>query len=121
MGINNFGQWYDSRRDGDLADYLREHNGSRASNLFKGFKQYRMLWQKGYLEPEVSIIRIMYDVGRGDEHYLVVGENKLKGIDVPYHPGKSGIHDPRKLLSRGCPAWEAQSLNPHPIPRTKKK
>ena len=121
MGSCNHGLWYDQKRNGDLAEYLKEHNGSRASNLFRGFRQYRMLWQKGYLEPGISVIRIMYHTGRGDEHYLVVGENELQGIDVPYHPGKLGIHNPRKLLSGECPAWEAQSLNPHPIPRTKKK
>ncbi len=109
--------WYNPKRDGTLGDYLESHGGgSSAFPLFKDYAHFKMLWDSGYLEPDISFIRIMYNVGRFDEHYSVKGEFGLEGIPLEYHGGKPGIHDPRILL-RNVPPWEAQHLNPEPKPR----
>ncbi|MBW3000095.1 hypothetical protein KY339_05475 [Candidatus Woesearchaeota archaeon] len=69
--------------------------------------------------PGASIIRVMYNTGRGDEHYLVLGEKELKGLQIPQHPGRPGTHDPKNILKYEAPPWEAQALNPKPVPREK--
>ncbi len=102
--------WYNPRRDGDIISYLQEHDGLTTFPLFKGYAQYRFLWKKGLFVPEWSVIRIMWNVGRCDEHYSVLNERQLKGIVAEYHGGQPGISDARTLL-RDAPPWEAQHLD----------
>jgi hypothetical protein len=111
--------WYHPERDGTLEDYLKIHNGLSSFPLFSGYSQYKMLWDQGYLEPNSSYIRLMWNLGRYDEHFLVIGEDAIQGIsDIPAHAGRPGVYDPRKLFSKkNCPAWEAQCLNRNPKPR----
>lgn len=108
---------YHSRRDGSLEKHLELHDGFRSHALFKGYRHFRMLWDRGYLVPDISVIRIMWNVGREDEHYLVRGKYKITGIQAPAHSGKPGDYDPREVLSGNCPVFEAQSLNPDPKSR----
>ena len=64
------------------------------------------------------MIRLVWGHGRNDEHYGVLGERELIGMDAaPCHGGKEGVHDPRDILTDDVPYWEAQQLNPHPTPR----
>jgi hypothetical protein len=110
---------YHPKRDGALEEYLKAHNGFTCMPLFKGYGQYKMLWDKGYLQPRVSVIRLMWNVGRGDEHFIVTKDNRLEGCTgLEFHSGRPGIHDPKVVLSaRNCPVWEAQHLNRKPTPR----
>ena len=56
--------------------------------MFKGIEIYEKLWNEGYLIKEYSIIRLMWNVGRGDEHFLVLDKYELEGIQCPGHPGR---------------------------------
>ncbi len=113
--------WYTPERDGDLKTYLESRDGRTTTYVFKGFKQYKMLWDEGYLEPEISHIRLMWNVGRGDEFFGVKGLHEIEGYDnVPVHTARSGIHDPEKVLEEG-PLFEAHCLNPNPVQRVRKK
>jgi hypothetical protein len=87
--------------------------------LFKGHEYFQKLWEEGYLMPGASIIRVMYNTSRGDEHYLVLGEKELKGLQIPLHSGMPGTHHPKIILREDTPPWEAQALNPKPVPREK--
>jgi hypothetical protein len=100
---------FDPKAD-SLEEYLKIYNGRSAFPLFEGYEPYRMIWDKGLFIPDFSIIRVMWNVGRGDEHYLVSGEFELIGIEDEYHGAKPGKHDPRKILTKKSPAWEAQHL-----------
>jgi hypothetical protein len=93
-----------------LEEYLRVHDGHMAFPLFKGYKHYQMIWERGLFVPEESIVRVMHSKGRGDEHYLVLGAFEVRGLEHEYHGGKKGRHDVRKILTRTCPPWEAQHL-----------
>ena len=93
-----------------LEEYLRVYDGRSAFPLFKGYKHYKMIWDRGLFIPDFSIIRIMQDRGRGDEHYFVIGEFEIRGLEHSLHGGKPGKHDPRKVLGGKCPPWEAQHL-----------
>jgi hypothetical protein len=103
--------WYTPKRDGSLEDYLGIHDGLSSFPLFKGYEHFRMLKDRGFFLPCYSVIRVMYNIGRGDEHYLVTDDFQLEGVEVNVHAGKAGTHDPKKLLSGRCPPWEAQNLD----------
>ena len=109
--------WYNEKRDGKLENYLIKHDGCNSFPLFKGYRHFKMLWNRGYLIPDFSVIRIMWNIGRGDEHYLVKNEASLEGLEVPVHFGKSGIHKVKNILNNKCPSWEAQHLAVNPVSR----
>ena len=113
---------YTPQRDGDLKTYLESRDGRVTTYVFKGFKHYKMLWDEGYLEPGISYIRLMWNVGRYDEHFLVRAEHEIEGIeDIPAHAGRPGIHDPAEVLEEG-PLFEAHFLNKrNPVPRVLQK
>ena len=113
----DYGAAYNPDRDGTLEGYLKEHNGHTATPLFKGFAMYQHLWDEGYLAPGISYIRIMWNFSRGDEHYLVVGEHLLRGVQAGMHSGKKGNHDARKIVLDNGPPWEALHLSPRPEKR----
>lgn len=71
------------------------------------------------MEPAISVIRLMWNIAREDEHFLVLGENQIEGIsNLPAHAGRKGIYDPKDILDKkDSPLWEAHSLNPYPKPR----
>jgi hypothetical protein len=103
---------YDPSSDGSLDAYLRrqfDNNGTYC--LFRGYKHFRMLWKEGYVIPGMTAIRLMYNFGREDEHYLVIDEKTLEGIILPAHAGKPGRHLVRKILNRSTPLWEAHDLD----------
>ncbi|MEK6910175.1 MAG: hypothetical protein AABW82_00190 [Nanoarchaeota archaeon] len=68
--------------------------------LFKGLEQYKLLWNEGFLVPDYSVIRVMWNVCRGDEHYGVLQDGRLEGIKAPAHQGNPGVHDAKDLLFR---------------------
>ncbi len=104
-------QWYVPERDGDLAKYLSKHDGTGVYSLFLGYEWFERLRDEEYLVPRMSIIRIMWNIGRGDEHFLVTEDFKLQGMSVPHHEGQPGLHEHKKLLKKKGPPWEAQDLN----------
>lgn len=110
--------WYNPKIHGSLEKYLEEHNGRTVFPLFKGYKHFKMLWDRGYITPEITFIRIMYNVGRGDEYYLVIDEDTLEGVTAGFHSGKPGRHNIKQLLDNS-PSWSTEDLNPNPTPRKK--
>lgn len=110
---------YDPKRDGSLSEYILRCRDERIPPLFQGQKAFHQLWQEGYFDPEVSLIRIMWNHARSDEQYLIVGSEEVEGIETPAHAGQPGRHTIDAILTKDCPAWEAHSLNPKPQPRKK--
>lgn len=108
--------WYNSERE-TLEEFLAQCEEDRIPFAFKGYEPFQELWNKGYIEPLITLIRLMYSHGRCDECYLVVNEHELEGLDLETHSGKSGAHDPKELLSGDAPYWEISSLNHYPEPR----
>jgi len=110
--------WYNPKRDGTLDEYFERFDEQQACPLFKGYAWFEKLRDRGYLMPNVSFIRIMWNVGREDEHYRVTADFKLEDIVGSAHSGQQGIHDPKKILARG-PAWEPQHVLSTPELREK--
>lgn len=94
-----FHPYYTPERDVSIAEFLSKFDYGTFP-LFKGYEQYKQLWNEGFLVPDYSVIRIMWNVGRGDEHYNVMNDGRLEGIDAPMHQGNPGVHDARDLLFR---------------------
>jgi hypothetical protein len=96
---------YDFKRDGPLKKYFETHDGLNCFPLFRGFEIYDELWDEGWLCPLQSNVRVMWGLGRGDEHYGVLSKTELEGTELKYHSGKAGIYFPKEILSQG-PNWE---------------
>jgi hypothetical protein len=97
--------WYQKERDGKLSDFIEERCfGGPASALFKGIEAFNMLEEKNLLKNGHTSIRVMWNVGRGDEHYTVVeqnGEIMLEGVtSTKSHDGMAGLHKPEDILER---------------------
>lgn len=109
--------YYTPERDGSIAEFLSKFDYGTFP-LFRGLEQYTLLWNDGFLVPDYSVIRVMWNVGRGDEHYNVMNDGKLEGIDAPAHQGNPGVHDAKDLLFRKLGrerlvmAFEAHNLIP---------
>jgi len=70
----------------------------KISPHFKGFKPYQQMFEKGILLPRMQFIRTFYNNRGEDGFYEIIKEGKLKGIYLPYHSGRPGIHNPQELL-----------------------
>ncbi len=80
--------YYKLERDGSLEKYLEIHDGITSFPLFKGIEIYQKLFDEGYLVPNVSVIRLMWNIGREDEHFLVLEDGKLEGLSLSAHSGE---------------------------------
>jgi len=106
---------YNPERDGPIESYIKSREYSMHP-VFKGHEPFEELWKKGYLIPRVSAIRVLWNIGREDEHFRVINDQILLGIQLPAHSGREGYHSPIQILNQGI-LWEAQSLAINPIPR----
>ena len=96
--------WYQKERDGKLSDFLEARCfGGGTTALFKGMEGFDLLKEKNLLKSEMTLIRVMWNVGRGDEYYAVVesgGEIMLQGITTGSHDGIPGLHKPEDILEK---------------------
>ena len=110
------GVWYDSSRDGTIKEYIEHCRNEMISKCFKGHEQFQQLVDLGYITPNITSIRIMYNIYRDDEFYGVINNFQLEGIILNAHSGKEGIHDPKQILSGDTPYFEVDMMNPNPEP-----
>jgi len=68
------------------------------------------------ITPNITSIRIRYNIGRDDEFYGVINNFQQEGIILNAHPGKEETHDQKKLLSGDMPYFEVDMINPNPEP-----
>ncbi len=114
------GVGYEPTKDGTIEDYIRHCKDEWIPITFKSYSHYKILWNKGYVDPQIACIRLCTS-RRPDESYIVIDENEAEGIDLPPHKGKPGIHKINELLNYGdlFEYYEVSPLNPHPTPRKK--
>jgi len=87
---------------GDLEEYLQEHNGSSADNLFYGPEYFFIIKDKGFMIPRITYVRVdqspIPDIG-----YFVNSDYLLESSG-PGEPNmsvmgaKKGVYDPNKAL-----------------------
>lgn len=100
--------------DGDIKKYLIEaHSNGMVCPTFKGYEPFEQLWDLGVVTPQITSIRLMFNIGRGDEHYIVADKEHLEGIVIKAHPGQEGLHITKELLTKTkADYWEVNGLNP---------
>jgi len=96
--------WYNPERDGPLNEYF-ENMEHGTFPLFRGIDQYRMLWNLGYIEPNLTGLRMMFNVGRFDEHYLIIDKDTVVGCGK-VHGGLPGKHNIEEILGEDSPPFE---------------
>ena len=100
--------------DGDIKQYLIEsHSNGMVSPTFKGYESFEQLWDLGVVTPKITSIRLMFNIGRGDENYIVADKEHLEGIVVNAHPGQEGLHNTEEILTKTkADYWEVSMLHP---------
>lgn len=107
---------YVPERDGDVSEYVkrfkREAPGTHP--LFHGAEFFELLRQHGWLHPRISIIRLMHNHGRTDEHFEITEDFQLEGIASEAHAGREGLFEPKVILDNAyAPHWEFSPLFQH--------
>lgn len=114
--------WYQKERDGKLSDFLEERCfGGGTVALFKGIEGFNFLKENNLFKSGATSIRVMWNIGRGDEYYKVVennGEIMLEGItSTGSHDGNPGLHKPEDILEKrkegGAKKGETMSFELH--------
>lgn len=108
--IFSTGGCYNPKRDGDLEKYLQTHDGRATFSLFHGIKWFYTLRDSGLFLPDYSVVRLMWNLGRHDEHFWVTEDYKLQGAQAAAHSGREGVHDPESILIDDNLPWEANNL-----------
>jgi hypothetical protein len=102
---------YNPERHGPLEEYFKKYDGWSACPLFSGVDLFYQLRDEAWLLPDFSVLRLMWNVGRGDEHFIVVEDYMLMGASANFHGGRPGIHDPKEIIGLDdSPYWEIQNI-----------
>jgi len=103
---------YCPQKDGSLLDYLENCRSSGRDPLFHGIEPLREAFQSGLVRPGFTLIRLMWNFGRTDEHYVIRSRDHLEGILLAAHSGRPGIHPIEDIVNDDAPKWELIDWNP---------
>ena len=93
---------------GKLEQYLKEHDGRICTPFFHGIEWFYKLRDKAYFIPGFSAIRLMWNIGREDEHfYIDKNYNLIGATSLPAHRGRPGKHAPEDIITEDGPGFEA--------------
>ena len=102
MNFDDLFKPYSPEIRGDLEKYLKEHDGSSASNLFYGFEYFFAIKDKGLMNPGATFLRVNQspapDIGYFvNSDYLL--ESRGSGqYNMSFMTAKKGIYDPKETL-----------------------
>ena len=102
---------YSGSTDGEIKDYLI---ASRQSGIicpsFVGYEPFRQLVDKGFFQPNVGVVKLVFNPEIKGEYYLIIDVNTLEEITLN---GLPELHDAREVLAKtGVDYWEAGNLDP---------
>ena len=112
MNFNDLFKPYSPKLRGDLEEYLREYDGSRASNLFYGSKYFFIIRDRNWMIPGQTHIRVdqspVPDIG-----YVVNSDFMLESLgseerNMSLVAAKKGVYDPFKELKNKI--WSISDL-----------
>lgn len=101
---------YSPERDGSLVQYLKPQLEGQCQRLFKGLEQLELLKNEGWLLPGTSYVRFMYNIGRGDAHYLITTDWKLEGMNGGMHSGDEGVFTMEQIFNENTPPFEIGNI-----------
>jgi len=98
---------------GDLEEYLREHDGHSADNLFRGSEYFIVIRDKGYLIPGVSVLRVdrspAPDLGYFVNSNLMLESAGVGRQNMSMVGAEKGVYDPLTTLKNV--SWSISGLN----------
>jgi len=113
MNISDMFKPYSPEIKGDLETYLRTQDDGGADNMFLGPKYFFVLKDKGFLVPNISLVRVGFSPAP-DICYFVnsdflleshgSGDYNMSAVDA-----KKGVYDPNKALKNKI--WSVSGLN----------
>ncbi|MBS3146045.1 hypothetical protein J4414_04560 [Candidatus Woesearchaeota archaeon] len=109
--------WYKEKRDGPLEDYLKHNDGFYSFPLFKGISFYGVLWDRGYLKPYMSFIRLMFNTGIEDENFFVIDRNSLQIV----RNNTGSVCNVEDAIKDNKVLWQPHSLSKNPKKRKVRK
>lgn len=84
-----------------IFEYLDIYDGSSAVPTFRGSIAFEYLRYQGLILPGHTYIRLMWNLGRGDEFFNITLRYELLGADyVPAHTARSGVFTPEEVLDQ---------------------
>ena len=108
-----FGGEYNEERDGPLERYFETHDGFSTFPLFRGPSIYERIWNEGYIIPRFTWLRLMWNLGRDDEHFAILEDGGLEGIShAPAHAGRPGNYEYTDIIfdNPNTPCFELGNL-----------
>lgn len=94
-----FGGNYREETDGPLEKYFETHDGYSTFPLFRGPAIYEKIWNEGYILPGFTWLRLMWNIGRDDEHFFAHDDGKLEGIShARAHAGREGVYHHTEII-----------------------
>ena len=104
--------WDETDSESIIAYLKRKHNDRSVAPSFRGYKAFQELLKTGAVTPEITSIRL-YINDSCDEHYIVMSETEVEGVELKAHSGREGRHNIEQLLQReDYRYWEVSGLNP---------
>lgn len=102
MDIRDLFKPYSPKIRGDLGEYLREHDGRSADNLFYGPKYFFIIKNKGWMVPNMTHIRVDQSP-IPDISYFINSDYLLESRghghqNMSLMGAKKGVYDPKKAL-----------------------
>lgn len=93
---------YSFESRGDLEKYLQEHDGHGADNLFRGYEYFGIMKDKGYLVPNMTMVRVDQSLAP-DIGYFVNADFNLESAgygrqNMSMMGAKKGVYDPTVAL-----------------------
>jgi hypothetical protein len=111
--VDNF---YPNSSSESILDFVRRRkNEGAVCPTFRGYEPFVELWKIGAVTPYQTSIRLFVEAGY-DQHYSVISEIEVEGVEAVCHSGISGIHNIEELLRNpDYKYWEISGLNPRVI------
>ena len=114
------GTEYNPGRDGPLKEYIERHDMATPA-AFKGSKHYEMLWDEGFLIPNVTALRLYWSCAGDDDYFVVKNREQIKGVfRAEGLSAKLKVHNVKYVLDHGL-LFEARYMERNPVPRIPKK
>lgn len=113
MSFDDLFKPYSPEIRGDLEEYLRQHDGFSADNLFRGPEYFFIIKERGFIIPNVTCVRVdqspIPDVGYFvNSDYLLesygAGEYNMSLVGA-----EKGVYDPNVVLKNKN--WSINPLN----------
>jgi|SRR3989344_3105340 len=113
MGFDDVFKPYSPKIHGDLEEYLREHDGTRADNAFFGPRYFFVMKKRGLIVPRATWVRVnqspLPDIAYFVNSDFLLESQNQGPENMSCMGAKKGIYDPTRALKDQ--SWSISGLN----------